>query len=434
MANNFEKLIITNEEVDARIARGIEENRKGNFFIKVVDKGDVVKKGVKVSVVHKKHKFKFGANIFMLDEFDEEWKNEVYKEKFKKIFNIATLPFYWNGNEPEQGKTRYHKTADKLYRRPPTDLCVEFCLNNGIEPREHALCYEHWYPEWATKDGVETLMLHLEKRMKGISERYAKDIPTIEVTNELFYWEGVKEIIRQMPDYVERCYALARKYFPNNQLCINEEQIRVWQEQENPDYYVMIKELIQKGCPIDAIGAQFHMFKRKDVYYEQTRTYYNLPNMFRVLDKYASFGKPFQITEITIPAYSGEAEAEEEQADILEKMYSLWFSHPAMEQIVYWNLVDGYANGMAPGDMSAGENYYHGGLLRFDMSEKPAYQRLYKLLNEKWNTEGTFITDENGEISFRGFFGDYEVVLEDESGSRIFEAKFYKNNDSVEIK
>ena len=32
------------------------------------------------------------------------------------------------------------------------------------------------------------------------------------------------------------------------------------------------------------------------------------------------------------------------QAALLENMYTLWFSHPNMEQIIYWNLVDGYAH------------------------------------------------------------------------------------------
>ena len=50
-------------------------------------------------------------------------------------------------------------------------------------------------------------------------------------------------------------------------------------------------------------------------------------------------------------------------------MYSMWFSHPAMDGIVYWNLADGYTYNAVPGDMSAGENYYRGGLLRFDGSE-----------------------------------------------------------------
>ena len=101
--------------------------------------------------------------------------------------------------------------------------------------------------------------------------------------------------------------------------------------------------------------------------------------------------------------------------EILEKLYSIWFSHPNVEQIIYWNLVDGYANGAKPGDMTVGENYYYGGLLRFDMTPKPAFYKLRELLEERWHTEAELVTDENGNAEFRGFFGDYDVEIGNET-------------------
>ena len=65
------------------------------------------------------------------------------------------------------------------------------------------------------------------------------------------------------------------------------------------------------------------------------------------------------MTEVTIPAYSNSEEDEALQAEIIEKLYSIWFSHSNMEQIIYWNLVDGYAAFAPQGDMTAGENYYY---------------------------------------------------------------------------
>ena len=66
-----------------------------------------------------------------------------YKDYFKSIFNMATLPFYWSSIEPKKGELRYDKNSEKYYRRPPIDLCMEYCEENKIEPREHALAYEH---------------------------------------------------------------------------------------------------------------------------------------------------------------------------------------------------------------------------------------------------------------------------------------------------
>ena len=83
-----------------------------------------------------------------------------------------------------------------------------------------------------------------------------------------------------------------------------------------------------------------------------------------------------------------------------------------MEQIIYWNLVDGYAAFAPQGDMTAGENYYHGGLLRFDLTPKPSYLKLKELIQKKWHTEASLVADENGACAFRGFYGQYDLEIE----------------------
>ena len=70
--------------------------------------------------------------------------------------------------------------------------------------------------------------------------------------------------------------------------------------------------------------------------------------------------------------------------------------------------------------MEEGENYYRGGLLRFDMSEKPAYKRLKHLIKEVWTTNEEFTADENGEVQFRGFYGEYEVT----AGGKTYQVNF----------
>ena len=92
--------------------------------------------------------------------------------------------------------------------------------------------------------------------------------------------------------------------------------------------------------------------------------------------------------------------------------YKLWFSIPNMRSIVWWNLVDGYA-AYAPLGSETGENYYCAGLLRFDMTEKPAYAALDRLINHEWKTNLT-ASVEDGKISFRGFYGEYEIQIGDE--------------------
>lgn len=402
MEANENTFIVTDSETNKAIQEGIEKNRKGNFVVKTNAK--------KVKVTLKNHKFRFGCNLFMLDEFpDDPNKNVIYRQKFKEVFNLATLPFYWDATEPEEGKTRYEIGSPALYRRPPVDLCIKYCEENNIEPREHALCYDNFFPDWLVDKTVPEIKQYIVKRMQQISRRYADKIPTIEVTNEMF-WDKGKTPIYADPDFMVFCYEQAAKYFPKNELCINEWSGDIWNKNPLPwnNYYLIIENLLLKGARVDAIGMQYHMFYNKDDYFKSTRRVYNLRHLIQVMDNFARLKKPFQITEITIPAFTEESADEQAQADIIEQLYSTWFSYPNVEQIIYWNLVDGYAAFTEPGDMTSGENYYYGGLLRFDLSEKPAFQRIKHLVKDVWTTNEQLET-KGGAASFRGFYGEYEV-------------------------
>ena len=112
------------EYTDKRIAEGIEKYRKGIAEIIVTDSDGNPVPDVSVKATQKSHEFRFGANLFMLDELETDEKNEKYKKYFADVFNMATLPFYWDTLEPERNKPRYDKNSPKVYRRPSPDLCI----------------------------------------------------------------------------------------------------------------------------------------------------------------------------------------------------------------------------------------------------------------------------------------------------------------------
>ena len=80
--------------------------------------------------------------------------------------------------------------------------------------------------------------------------------------------------------------------------------------------------------------------------------------------------------------------------------------------------------------MALGENRYHGGLLRFDMSPKPAFYKLRELLQERWHTEAEVISDAGGCAGFRGFYGDYEVAIETNQGVTTKTVTLSKNGEN----
>ena len=399
------------EVMDLRVKSGIELYRKGDATITFVAANGELPKDITLEVRQKNHEFKFGCNIFMLPELETEEKNAIYKEKFPECFNLATVPFYWSDLEPEQGKPRYAADSPKIYRRPAPDLCVNYCKEKGIEPKCHCLNYDNFTPDWVKDRTVTEHKALLEKRFREIAERYAKDIPSFEVTNETLQNTKKSKFFYE-DDFVDWSFRMADRYFPNNKLIINDYNIW-WPESYNNRhaYYMQIERLLRDGIKhLDSIGMQFHSFFSREAEAGMAAQRYNPDNLYRLMDNYAKLGLPEQITEMTISAYSGSEEDEEIQADLIEGVYRTFFSHPAMEAIIYWNYVDGYAFRAPQGDMTQGENVFYGALLRFDMSEKPAYKRLRHLIREEWHTDVTVPVKE-GNAKFRGFYGDYEITV-----------------------
>lgn len=116
-------------------------------------------------------------------------------------------------------------------------------------------------------------------------------------------------------------------------------------------------------------------------------------------------GNPVQHVHVS------DSDDEEVQAELLRHIYSIWFSHPAMEAILYWNVVDGFAAYAPQGDMTAGENVYRSGFIRYDSTEKPMYRMLCNLFGKEWRTNLEVDSGERSTAAFRGFYGNYQLEI-----------------------
>ncbi|MBR4444252.1 MAG: endo-1,4-beta-xylanase [Clostridia bacterium] len=420
------------EFVKSRVAAGIELYRKGTARIQVVDGEGKPVANARIHAKQVRQAFKFGVNLFMIDEMETPEKNEIYKKKLPELFNLGTVPFYWRDLEPVEGKPRFAADSPKIYRRPATDLCVDYCLENGIEPKLHCLNYDPFTPDWLAGAPTRVVREKLSRRFSEIARRYASKIPMIEVTNETFCASSRTDFFRE-DNFVEWSFREAAKYFPGNELIINEAGIE-WDApnahtNRNP-YYQQVEKLLTDNVPVQGVGFQFHSFTPREqevARYAHPRGRYAPEYLCAVMDKFEQLNLPLQITEMTIPAYSGDEEDEEIQAEILRNVYSLFFAQRSMEAVIYWNLPDGYAYRAEPGDMSSGENYFYGGLLRFDMSEKPAFRTLKRLIRDEWMTDVELTTDEGGFTALHGFYGDYELTVRTPERESVFAFQLRRN-------
>ena len=424
------------ELMEGRVKEDIERYRKGWCKLRFVDGEGNPLKHYKVELNQISHDFGFGANLFMLDEFEQQEYNDTYRELFKDYFNLATIPFYWDTLEPEKGKPRYDKNSPKVYRRPAPELCMEYCEENGVTPKLHCLIYDKFMPKWLPLQDMKAMEGWYEERFRQISERFSGRMLEFEVINEILCFYDYKSVIPQKHDLVEWCFDLARKHFPDETLVINEGNPLLAladQGYRNP-YFMLIEKALNNGASIDKIGLQHHVFTGvcsvDDEDYERTvksgDPSFNPEKILRGLDKIAEFGLPLEITEVTVPTFGDTPEDEELQADLLETLYRVWFSHPAVTDVVYWNLPDGYAFDDKSGRLW-NENKCRGGLFHHDLTPKKAALRLKKLLQEEWHTQLELETDENGYVEFRGFYGDYTAA------GNLFAAEFgiHKGDASV---
>ena len=304
---------------------------------------------------------------------------------------------------------------------------MEYCEENNVTPKLHCLIYDKFMPKWLPLNDMKGMEEYYEERFRQISERFSGRMLEFEVINEILCQWDYKSVVMNRHDIVKWGFDLARKYFPDETLVINEgNPITALADQGYRNaYFMMIENALKDGADIDKIGLQHHIFTGvgagTDEEYEtevkRGTDAVDPAKILKGLDKIAEFGLPLEITEVTVPTF-GETEQDEElQADLLELLYSVWFSHPAVTDIVYWNLPDGYAFN-DPNNTHWRENNCKGGLFHHDLTPKKSALRLKKLLSEDWHTDIELTTDEKGYVEFRGFYGDYNVSGED------FEAEF----------
>ena len=400
--------------MEDKIEHGIETNRKGFAKLKFMDAQGNPINNVKVSIKQKTHDFKFGCNFFKYKCYPTDEANALYEERFKNLFNLAVVPFYWSDFEPEEGKMRFEKDSVFIDRRPPSEAVLEFCKENNIEPKGHPLFWGTFLPKWLPRD-FEQIKPHIVRRLKAISERYDGVIPSFDCVNEVLTlpvlghepepgasdYRNAFPISEEFPEYM---FKMADRFFPQSRLILNEAG-GLWgnglTRKERMPFYMLVQNLMLKGCRINEIGLQYHIFSEAKDLPKVANSHFNPKEIYTVLDTIGKFNKPISISEITVNGYD-----EELQEELIYNLYRMWFSHAAVNSIVYWNLGE---NGAIENDTGWSERQFKGGLIRDDFSERPAYKALDRLINHEWRTN-IDVEAENGYYWFKGFYGDYEIT------------------------
>jgi GH35 family endo-1,4-beta-xylanase len=356
--------------------------------------------GAKVRIEQLRHEFLFGCNLFLLNRCADANQEQEYRNRFAALFNYCTLGFYWASYEMERGKPAYDYT----------DKVLEWTYQQGINCKGHPLVWDHraGSPRWLPDDPAEIEKLVYE-RVRGIVSRYRRHIDVWDVVNEPTHLpEGVNKSkiaawgasVGSVP-YVGEPLRIARAANPDAMLLVNDYRT------DAPYFQILSNLKTERGFPMDAIGIQSHMHEGP----------WPLHKLSSVCERYAQLGLPIHFTETTILSGSRERrsdpwgqttpEQEAAQAEHAAKFYTILFAHPTVQAVTWWDLSDYHAWQHAPA-----------GLLRDDMSPKPSYEFLHKLIKHQWWTRAEGQTDAEGNCELSAFYGHYRIDAEGSTGRK----------------
>lgn len=359
----------------------IDEFRKGPLTVSVKNQNNEPIKNAVVKVEMQKHHYLFGnfiSSIVLQNTSDAR----NYQDAMLELFNAATTPFYmgdgsWGWYRSDANKAEYKAMA-------------EWLQDNEIPTKGHVLVWPSW--TW-----MPPFFKELENDPDGLRNAIAEHLDTVvpvgaerglvqwDVVNEPHVNHDVMDICGDdiMVDWYKQVHGL----HPDARLILNEYNIimngGVAAHQDDFEYY--IKLLLDNDTPLGGIGMQCH--------FDGNLT--GIPSVLSILDRFATFNLPIQITEFDIDILD-----EETQANFTRDFYTAVFSHPATDKIVQWGFWE--KTMWKP----------NGAMIRSDWSYKPNYFAYTDLVFNQWWTNEAGHTLRTGLYDTRGFLGDYKITVE----------------------
>ncbi len=403
----------------------IEAHRMGDLDLKLrLPDGAPVPVGARFEIQQTEHAFRFGGSLSAdWQAPKQDWYSD-FKAQFARLFNYATVNFYWAVHEKQRGHWIYLKTSREQ---------LDWAKTKGMTLRGHPLMWHEVLPDWMTDSqrGVDAIDADIRHHVRRLLVDYP-EIDEWDVYNEAvgIKWRDKEEGIRRWFESIggpgevsERIIRDARAVRPEARLILNH------YTDLDVEYEEQIEHSLEAGAEFEVIGIQTHMHTEMDSIDES--------RLWGALEKYARFGKPLHLSEISIlscerfgdwnsynawietvdaadskgmprPLKASTPELEKYQAELTRDFYTLAFSHPAVEAIIWWTITD-----LEPWrGMPAG-------LLDARGQPKSVYKVLDQLINEEWRTRLEGVVDVDGGIHARGFYGSYTLVVE-LAGARYF--------------
>lgn len=370
----------------AQAAARIEQYRKADYAIRVVDSDGRPMSGATVRVKLRRHAFEFGTAVVASRIMDRSSDDSAkYRETLLKVFNAASPEndLKWPALDGEWGPD---------FNLPQTLEALHWLRIHDFSLRGHVLV-------WPSRRNLpESIHPLLAARDPSVPDRVRSHITeVVTATNEVLEeWDVLNEPYDNHDlmdiygeDEMASWFDTARAAHPQAKLYINDYGILSGGglNTAHQDHYEQtIRTLVESGAPIDGIGMQGH--------FSASPT--GIPKVWSILERFANAfpGLSIRITEFDVGT-----DDEDLQGDYTRDFLTLAFSHPAVVGFQLWGFWDGAIWREQTG------------LYRRDWSEKPNGAAFRQLIHEVWQTDHTRTSGGDGRVSGRGFLGRYEATV-----------------------
>jgi endo-1,4-beta-xylanase len=357
---------VENERIlAARFENDIRNFRQRDMALRVVDAEGRPVEAAEVEIVQTGHDFLFGCNFFAFRRWDDDKKNALYERRFHELFNLAVVPLYWSVLERHKGRPEFD----------PVDAAVAWCREHRIQVCGHPLLWGETVPRWVDELGRPQVRSAVENHVRQVVGRYRDAVSLWDVV------ERPVPVPRVATVNIEPADALrwALEASPRGRLLVGGGEAAPLAE--------LARQLHMEGVRLDGVGLAA----------DQHDGAWPINLVQKNIEAAAAADLPVHVTGVAI---LGSPENEAEQAEAVRHFYTAVFAHPKVASITWWDLSDRFALGSAPG-----------GLVRADLSVKPAYKVLERLINHLWRTDAAGHTGDDGRIGVRAFLGAYRITV-----------------------
>lgn len=379
-------------------AERIEQHRKGDFTIKIIDAAGNPMEGVKIQLRLSKHAYHFGTAISVSNLMGESDDNARYRE---------VLLEYFNQSGPENALKWPPWAGDwqSRWNQETTIAALKWLQDRGFYIRGHVMVWpsrEHLPKSLQTlmpsdpKQANPILRGKVIEHIADIAQKTAPYVREWDVINEPYTNHYLMDAFGD--EVMVEWFKEARQHLPEQGLYLNDFSILTSQGRDlnhQQHYEKTLRFLKDSDAPLTGMGMQGH--------FGETPT--DIDRVYEILEY---FHKEFPDLDIRITEFDVDTRDEQLQADYTRDFLTIVFSHPATVGVQLWGFWEGA--------------HWRPNAAMFDKSwrAKPNAEVWRRLIKDVWWTELSGKTDAAGEFPGRGFYGQYEVQIDGHAGEFMF--------------